>query len=940
MAQAEFRKTINQAKAESWKHFVSNLNFRDPFGKVYTFIRKMNRRELYHHPQGPTTYQGQVIADNKTKAEAGASHLHQTIGKKDPFEGTSPHSTTFTKARKLSMQQSVSNYNKPFSKAEFELVLKTLPETSSDSDNIYPVFFKRLTDKWKDILLQLINKLWKEGNFPTIWKNGTSIMIPKPNKPYKVENHRFITLLPVGGKIYERLVKERLRFAIDEANLLQDIQTGFCRERNTVDNLIRMQRDIIDALDNGKVMIAVFLDVKGAFDNLVHRQILQGLSKAKINGNLMKFTLSYLSDRKIAVTVGQERSKEIEVERGVPQGSVLGPDYYNVGEFDIPLEDNNCKGGIFADDNNTWTIQNTVEEAEKVVQETLDQIELWSLGIDLDFEPSKAKVMLFTSKRNIRPPLLTLFGEELLVTNCHKVLGIHIDDKLQFSQHVKYLKESCAKRLNLMKMLSCGKHGVNIVTARQFYIKYIRPKIDYGSLIYSIAPESTLRKLDTIQNTALRLAFGAHQSTPIPFLLGESGVEKLNTRREKMLIVYMNHLWKADFNHPVKKLIIKPGLTHTRNLHRKRKRLNPFEKFEELLTQEGIEVPITQMLRYEKPPKIPPWDWVQIECQIDYMEKMENNPLIMRYEFLSVLNSKYQEYVKIYTDGSKINGLGVGCSAVVPEFNTVITKSLSKESTVFEAEIKAIESALEWVLRKTSESDENQSKFLICSDSKSALQSLKNFPNKQNDEVHKCYSSILKIVGKGIVIQFLWCPAHVGVAGNEKADKYAKLTAQNMTLTPPTETYKQIREMVRKIYQKHFEEMRDNSSNIALTQKKKPGFDMKNYSRLKRKYGCLMFRFRSTHVGIKHRLFIIGKTDSPQCDNCSEIESIFHYVVECKEYENLRKEMMNLCKEENLGEFSVALALGILIDDDSLKYRKTDLFIKFIQESCREKDFI
>ena len=62
------------------------------------------------------------------------------------------------------------------------------------------------------------------------------------------------------------------------------------------------------------------------------------------------------------------------------------------------------------------------------------------------------------------------------------------------------------------------------------------------------------------------------------------------------------------------------------------------------------------------------------------------------------------------------NGLGVGCSAVVPEFNTETTKSLSKESIVFEAEIKAIESALEWVLEKISKSDQNQKKFLICSD--------------------------------------------------------------------------------------------------------------------------------------------------------------------------------------------------------------------------------
>ena len=184
-------------------------------------------------------------------------------------------------------------------------------------------------------------------------------MIPKPNK---VENHHFITILPVGGKIYEILVKERLIFATEEANLLQDIQTGFYRERNTVDNLIRMKRDIIHTLDNGKVMIAVFLDVKRAFVNLVHRQILEGLSKAKINGNLMKFTLSYLPDRKIAVTVGQQRSEEIGVERGVPQGIVIGPDCYNVGEIDIPLKDNNCKRGIFADDNNTWIVQNTVKK--------------------------------------------------------------------------------------------------------------------------------------------------------------------------------------------------------------------------------------------------------------------------------------------------------------------------------------------------------------------------------------------------------------------------------------------------------------------------------------------------------------------------------------------------------------------------------------------------
>jgi len=156
----------------------------------------------------------------KQKLRKGASHFLQTIGKKDPLEGTSPNSTTVTKARKLSVEQSQSNYNKPFSKAEFEFVLKKPPETSPGCDNIHLVFFKRLTNKWKVFLLQLTNKVCQEDNSPVIWKNGSAIMIPKPNKPNKVESHCFVTLLPVGATIYQRIVKGRLSFAIEEANML------------------------------------------------------------------------------------------------------------------------------------------------------------------------------------------------------------------------------------------------------------------------------------------------------------------------------------------------------------------------------------------------------------------------------------------------------------------------------------------------------------------------------------------------------------------------------------------------------------------------------------------------------------------------------------------------------------------------------------------------
>ena len=194
--------------------------------------------------------------------------------------------------------------------------------------------------------------------------------------------------------------------------------------------------------------------------------------------------------------------------------------------------------------------------------------------------------------------------------------------------------------------------------------------------------------------------------------------------------------------------------------------------------------------------------------------------------------------------------------------------------------------------------------------------------------MHKGCSSTLKIVEKGIMIQFLWCPAHMGWWVIKKQIIMPKRQHKVWFLHLPQNHINRLVRWLEGFAKLFFEEMRGNSSNRVLTQKKKPSFDMENYCRLIQKYGCLMFHFQSTHVGIKHRLFIIGKAKSPQCDDCSEIESIVHYVVECKECENLRKEMIKLYKEENLGELSVGLALGILVDGETLKYTMIELFCK------------
>ncbi|KAK2708874.1 hypothetical protein QYM36_014488, partial [Artemia franciscana] len=290
-AHARFRKKVKEAKRHSWHTFVGNLDFRESSTKVYRFIKCMNTRNPAREDIPPIIVNGEMFVDNIDKANAGAEYLKNVIGRHDPSKDDC--NRTIWKVKKVSQKKRMEDYNRPFTEREVNEVVKNLPNTTPGDDLIYPDFFKRLPEIWMKELLKIINIAWKSGYFPKIWKKGTAIMISKPGKDSeKIENFRFITLLPELGKVYERLVKNRLSWLIEEKKGLKDYQCGFRRNRSTLENLVLLQRDALYVLQNGKIMIVVFLDVRGAFDNLVHRKMLEGMMAMGLVGNIVQFGMT------------------------------------------------------------------------------------------------------------------------------------------------------------------------------------------------------------------------------------------------------------------------------------------------------------------------------------------------------------------------------------------------------------------------------------------------------------------------------------------------------------------------------------------------------------------------------------------------------------------------------------------------------------------------
>ena len=141
----------------------------------------------------------------------------------------------------------------------------------------------------------------------------------------ELNNYRPISVLNTFSKVFERLMYDRLTKFLDKYNVLYQNQFGFRQGHSTHHALITLVDKITKSLDNGDIVIGVFLDLKKAFDTVNHKIILKKLYHYGIRGNLNKWFESYLADRSQYVLFNGKTSDTRNVNCGVPQGSILGP---------------------------------------------------------------------------------------------------------------------------------------------------------------------------------------------------------------------------------------------------------------------------------------------------------------------------------------------------------------------------------------------------------------------------------------------------------------------------------------------------------------------------------------------------------------------------------------------------------------------------------------
>ncbi len=420
------------------------------------------------------------------------------------------------------------DYHFTFHEIDNEFVLKQLlsldMKKATGLDGISAKLLKIGAHCISQSLTYILNMSLKSGIVPTEWKHAKVTPLHKEGNKDDTNNYRPISVLPVVMKIFESAVNIQLRDFLVANNILAKEQSGFRAKHSTCSTLLDVTDFLLNNMSNGLVTGAIFLDLKKAFDTVDHKILLSKLYRLGIKGIEHKWFRNYLTSRCQSVSINGTLSDSLNIDIGVPQGSILGPLLFILYINDLTnVIDEKCKVVLYADDTALFYACNDPCNMQHILNDQLSKVGLWLQRNKLTLNVKKTNLMLIgTSQRLTKYNDVHAYvnGEKLCrVKNC-KYLGVWIDDNMNWTVNIEKTCNKISKRIGVIRRLrSC----LDINTLNILYKSMILPVFDYCDIVYSNCSSINLNILEKLQNRAARAITGSppwHSATDLRNKLG------------------------------------------------------------------------------------------------------------------------------------------------------------------------------------------------------------------------------------------------------------------------------------------------------------------------------------------------------------------------------------------------------------------------------------
>ena len=251
-------------------------------------------------------------------------------------------------------------------------------------------------------LVHLFNCSLRTGIFPDEWKRAKVIPLYKGGDREIVGNYRPVSLLPLPGKLLEKIVHDWLSNFLEETNFFSPNQGGFRKGYSTVSTIADLTDDLFNGINRGYTSLAAFLDLQKAFDTVNFEILLNKLSAAGIRFTMRNWCESYLTNRFQKTMANGHTSDVLPIRCGVPQGSVLGPLLFLIFINDLQWALTDCKVKLYADDSVLYHSGINIQETVNLLQTSLDEFGHWCIVNKLTVNTKKSKLMVFGTRAKIK----------------------------------------------------------------------------------------------------------------------------------------------------------------------------------------------------------------------------------------------------------------------------------------------------------------------------------------------------------------------------------------------------------------------------------------------------------------------------------------------------------------------------------------------------------
>ena len=495
-------------------------NSRTTYDMWRSFNQFKNKNRQAEEPEAPLTKpDGKMTADNNERCAEFARYLgtvHQTPD--DPLFDNAFKSEIDSQIQAepvIINNESIPPIQLPNLK---ELLLETKAKSSPGEDGVSYALLKKCSDNTKQVICNLLNLCLAKNEFPTLWKKAKVRMLPKPGRDKRrAANYRPISLLSCLGKILERYIYIYLIKELQDKKFFNKNQAGFIKGRSAHEHLFRLAQGIENGFKRRDCTLGLFLDVKAAFDSVWANGLKYKIKKIGLSAQLKNLLFSFLDNRSLNVFIPYGAngiwSDTVDLRAGTPQGSCLSPLLYIIFVNDLTdcLDLSQVCASQYADDVGMWTTDANAQVAERRLQKQVINLEKWCRKWHVSLHPAKSQLILYTKcprhgEQLPNGPSIIVFGEQIKVAKEADFLGVKFDARLTWEPQFRKMVAKAYSRLNLLRAISAAsKTGPSPNVIRDLYKKTILSIFEYSAICIANATETHMRKIQIIQNQAIRV---------------------------------------------------------------------------------------------------------------------------------------------------------------------------------------------------------------------------------------------------------------------------------------------------------------------------------------------------------------------------------------------------------------------------------------------------